>query len=221
MNSLLVAATTLEIAPFLRHFRDSGNKADIDVLITGIGLTATTYSLLKQISFKKPAMIIQAGIAGCFDKNIDLGSVVVIKQDTIADQTVVENKQLITMFGLGLTRKNPQPFNKGWLVNPHKDLIKKTKLKAVNALSVNHISTDKQMIRLYQEKFSAAVESMEGAALHYTCLMEKIPFLQIRAISNYVGERVKKKWSMKDAITNLNRALIQIINSNESILRGI
>jgi futalosine hydrolase len=96
-------------------------------------------------------------------------------------------------------------------MNPHKELIRQTKLKRVNAVSVNQITTNKQMIGLYQQKFNASVESMEGAALHYTCLQEKIPFLQIRSVSNYVGERDKKKWNMKDAIINLNNELVRIL----------
>jgi len=217
MNCLLAAATVSEITPFLNYYRNGNNKQDIDILITGIGLTAATYALIKQIGIKKPGLVIQAGIAGCFDKNIALGSVVVIKQDTIADQTVMENKQLTTMFELGLTKLNQAPFSKGWLINPHRELIKKTKLKPLKGVSVNHITTGKQMIRLYQNKFNASVESMEGSALHYTCLMEKIPFLQIRGISNYVGERNKKKWKMKDAINNLNAVLVRIIDPGASI----
>jgi futalosine hydrolase len=30
---------------------------------------------------------------------------------------------------------------------------------------------------------------MEGAALHFVCLQEDISFIQLRAISNFVGER--------------------------------
>jgi futalosine hydrolase len=215
MNCLLLAATVKEITPFLDHCRENGNAADIDILITGIGLTATAYHLTKQITLKRPGLIIQAGIAGCFDKNISPGTVVVVKEDTIADLGVIENKQLNTMFDLGLIRHNQFPFQKGWLANPHKDLLKQTKLKAVKAVSVNHITTTKQMMRFYHDKFQPSVESMEGAALHYAGLMEKIPFLQIRSISNYIGERNKKNWRMKEAITNLNKELINFAGNLE------
>jgi futalosine hydrolase len=208
MNVLLAAATVNEIAPFLSNYRNSGNKQNFDILVTGIGLTTATYALVKQISLKKPGLVIQAGIAGCFDRNISLGSVVVIRQETIADQMVIENKQLKTMFDLGLIKLSQAPFSNGWLINPYKELIRKTKLKPVNGISVNQVTSGRQMISIYQEKFHPAVESMEGAALHYICLMEKIPFLQIRGISNYIGERDKKKWKMKESIINLNKAII-------------
>jgi futalosine hydrolase len=56
---------------------------------------------------------------------------------------------------------------------------------------------------------------MEGAALHYTCLMEKIPFIQLRGISNYITERNKKNWDMKQSILNLNKELIGMIEELE------
>jgi futalosine hydrolase len=212
MNCLLAAATVNEIAPFLDHYRKNGNEAAIDIIITGIGLMATAYSLAKQVSLKRPGLIIQAGIAGCFDKNISPGTVVVVKQDTIADLGVIENKQLRSVFDLKLISPGQFPFQKGWLVNSDKNLLGQTKLKTVAGISVNQVTTAKQMIELYRNKFGPAIESMEGAALHYVSLSEKIPFLQIRAISNYIGERDKKKWNMKEAITNLNKELIGLFN---------
>jgi futalosine hydrolase len=42
--------------------------------------------------------------------------------------------------------------------------------------------------------------------------MENIPFLQLRSISNYIGERDKTKWSLSESITNLNMALQSVMN---------
>ena len=105
------------------------------------------------------------------------------------------------------------PYKKGWLINTNKEVLKKTKLKIVKGISVNQISTSKQMIKFYRDVFDPVTESMEGAALHYVCLIENIPFVQIRSISNYIGERNKKKWDMMDSIANLNDTLIKIINN--------
>jgi futalosine hydrolase len=104
------------------------------------------------------------------------------------------------------------PFTKGWLVNKT-GILKKIKLEKVKAISVNEITTSEQRIKLYRDAFKPVIESMEGAALHYTCLMEKIPFVQLRSVSNYIGERNKKKWNMKKSIANLNNELIGLIES--------
>ena len=211
MNCLIVAATAIEIAPFLEQFRSKKDfPANIDILITGIGLTATTYSLMKQLQIKRPKIIIQAGVGGCFDTNYPLGSVLAIKQEAIADQSVIELDKLKTLFHLKLVPQNQYPFSKGWLVNKS-EVLKKIKLKKVIGVSTNEITTSKQKVKFYKETFNPVVESMEGAALHYVCLMEKIPFLQIRSISNYIGERNKKNWNMKESIINLNKELTSLL----------
>lgn len=211
MNCLVVAATALEITPFLEQYRlKSDLPEDIDVVITGIGLTAATYSLTKQLQFKRPELIIQAGIGGCYNKNIALGSVLAIKKEIVADQAVTEKAVLKTMFDLGLLGQNQYPYTKGWLENKT-ELLKKIKLKKVTGISVNEITTSSKKIKQYEEKFKPVVESMEGAALHYVALMEKIPFLQIRSVSNYAGERNKKNWKMKESIINLNLELTRLL----------
>jgi futalosine hydrolase len=207
---LIAAATAFEIAPFLEQYRNNEFQ-EADVLITGIGLTSCTYHLSRYINLKKPNLIIQAGVAGCFEKKIPLGEVVTIQQDTIADESVIELNKLRTLFDLKLVPHNQFPYKKGWLVNPGTALMKKSKMKLVKGISVNQITTSKQMIEFYKNEFNPVTESMEGAALHYVCLMEKIPFLQIRSISNYIGERNKKKWNMNESIISLNKKLVSLI----------
>ena len=211
-NILVVAATAKEINPFIQLSR-TGNINNADILVSGIGLTASTYHLAKQLALKNYDLVIQAGVAGCFDLSIPLGAVVAVKQDTIADQSVVELERLKTLFDLNLVPQDQYPYKKGWLINPNKEVLKKNKLKIVKGISVNQISTSKQMIKFYRDVFDPVTESMEGAALHYVCLMENVPFVQIRSISNYIGERNKKKWDMMDSIANLNDTLIKTINN--------
>ncbi|MBI3139526.1 MAG: futalosine hydrolase [Sphingobacteriales bacterium] len=215
MNCLIIAATPIEISPFLEQFRKGSLQhlpVETDILVTGIGLTATTYSLSRQLLLKKPDLVIQAGVGGCFDRSIPTGSVLAIRQETIADQSVIELNKLKTLFDLALVPQNQYPFTKGWLVNKH-GILKKIKLRKVNGISVNEITTNAQKIKFYREHFSPVVESMEGAALHYVCLMEKIPFVQLRAVSNYIAERNKKNWNMKESVINLNTELIRLLNS--------
>ena len=212
-NILVAAATAKEINPFIQLIKTEEFNNNIDILISGIGLTASTYHFTKQLALKKYDLVIQAGVAGSYDLKTPLGDVVAVKQDTIADQSVIEMKKLKTLFDLKLVPHNQYPYKNGWLLNPDKEILKKTGLKIVRGISINEISTSKLMIKFYKDMFDPVTESMEGAALHYVCLMEKVPFVQIRSISNYIGERNKKKWDMNDSIINLNKSLTTIINN--------
>ena len=77
--------------------------------------------------------------------------------------------------------------------------------------TINCISSTVEEVERMKKKYHPIVESMEGAAMHYACLMEEIPFIQLRAISNYVGERDKSKWKMREAIELLNDRLMKIL----------
>jgi futalosine hydrolase len=210
MNLLVVAATASEIAPFLAYYRKN-KSLNIDVLITGIGLTATATHLTRQFCLKRPPLVIQAGLAGSFSNNIPPGSVVAVKKDTIADQSVVEKNRLLDIFDLEFAQRDQFPYRKGWLEN-RSTVLKNSGLQTVTAVSINQISTSPEMIGMYRKKYKPAIESMEGAALHYSCLMHDIPFLQLRGVSNHIGERNKTNWQLKKTIANLNRELIRLIN---------
>lgn len=212
MNILIAAATPIEIAPFLTELRKGKFETQaIDVLVTGIGLTATTYSLMEQFRIKRPDLVIQAGVGGCFDKTIPLGKVFAVKMEAIADQSVVELNKLKTMFDLKLLPQDQFPFKRGWLLN-NTTSLKKMRLKKVVGVSVNEITTSPEKVKFYRKKFNPVIESMEGAALHYVCLKERISFIQLRAVSNYIAERNKKNWNMKESITNLNNELMNLLH---------
>lgn len=217
MHCLLVAATPAEIAPFTDHLGLTEKldhiELDIDLLITGVGTLAASFAITRYLQHKRPDLVIQAGVGGAFDNNIKLGTVFAIKQDVLADQGVTEKSIFRDLFDLKLTAPNEPPYKKGFLLNPYSTLLKRIRIKKTTGITVNEISTNKKKISTYRERYSAGIESMEGAALHYVCLMEDVPFLQLRSVSNTVGDRNKKNWAMSLAIENLNNELIRLLES--------
>jgi futalosine hydrolase len=197
MNLLVVAATGFEIKPFTE------NNTYADVLITGIGIPATVFHLTRQLAKKEYDLAIQAGIGGTFTRTFEKGSVAMIETDTFGDIGIDEKGSFRTLFETGLADENDFPFNNGWLPNEH-DYFRNPSLPVAKGITVNKITDDTIQISRFKEKFGAGIESMEGAAFHYVCLRQKIKFLQLRSISNIVGERDKAKWNVKEAITNLN-----------------
>lgn len=208
MTILIVAATKQEIAPFIKL-----NLA-VDILITGVGVPAAIYQLQKKLQNKKYQLVIQAGIAGSFTSNLALGEVVIVEKDCFADIGIKEKDQFSSIFETNLADENLFPYKKGWLINP--TLIKdKLPVKAVTAVTINTVSDSTTQKNMLIKKYHAQTESMEGAALHYVCLQEAVAFLQLRSISNMVGERDKTKWKMEDAIKNLNKELVRFLKPKE------
>ena len=206
MKILVMAATQEEIAPFLKW------NTNIDVLICGVGIPSTVYCLTKKLLQEKYTLVIQAGIAGTFSKKIKNGDVVAVEQDAFADIGAQEKRKFKTLFELGFDDENKFPFRKGCLFNAS-EILQSSHLKKVKAVTINKISGRKKQTKQLKAIFDAEIESMEGAAFHFVCLQQNIQFLQIRCISNKVGERDKAKWEIARAIKNLNQELIKLINS--------
>jgi futalosine hydrolase len=203
MNLLIVAATEFEIAPFLQQNKNT------EVLITGVGIPATIFHLTKKLIEKKFDCVIQAGVAGSFCESIDPAEIFFVKEDTFADIGIDENGVFKDFFDYRFLDKNNFPFSNGWLVNNDFNLGNNN-FKKVRAVTINKITDNSNQIEEIKEKYSPLLESMEGAAFHYVCLQQKIKFIQLRSVSNKVGERDKTKWNLQKAIENLNRELIKI-----------
>ncbi len=216
MKILIISATDFELSVAQQKIKSSKNK-EIIFVTTGVGVLVTAVHLSKIIYEQQPNFIIQAGIAGCFDSSISLGKTVLVEEEYLGDLGVTENGKWKDIFDLQLVKANSKPFKKKGIINAQIQQYNYLKLPIVKAITVNQISTDKNHIQQLIKKYNPSIETMEGAALHYVCNIYKIPYLQIRSISNYVGERNKSKWEINLALDNLSRTVKSIINHQSSI----
>lgn len=215
MRIIISAATTGEWMPCFLDvnalYTNASKRLKLQFHQNGVGLLASAFSFTKIIYEEKPDLIIQAGIAGTFDA-IPLGKIVAISDETIADMGVHEDGKWRDIFDMKLEKSNYPPFEKRKLPNPFLAEYNLLKLPQVSGITVNEISTNTERINQLIKKYNPVTESMEGAALHYVCRQMNIPFLQIRAISNYVGERNKERWLIKQSLENLNQTLLKYID---------
>lgn len=221
MKILLVSATSFEIAPFQQylsaHFASTQvgrywkGELEIVVLITGIGLSQTSFALGKVFALEKFDLAVQVGVAGAFDKNLALGTVVHVVSERFGDVGVEEADGRFTdMHELSLIPPQQAPFSDGILVNQSASNF--SFLPKVKGLSVNKVHGFEPSISSIRAKYEVEVESMEGAAFFYACLMEEVAFLEIRAISNRVEARNRANWKLGLAIEELNKVLVEMLD---------
>jgi futalosine hydrolase len=206
MRVLVVAATEEEV-------KGVRNLAGIDFLLTGVGMTGTAYWLMKKIAFYKYDLAINIGLAGSFREEIEIGEVVTVVSDTFADIGAEDGVNFLPVFEIGLQDKDQFPFQKGKLKPDFLNSYPKLKpLKEVNAITVNTVHGNETSIEKTIQKFNPDIESMEGAAFFYVCMMENIPCIQLRAISNKVERRNRSNWNIDLAIKNLDEAVVKFLS---------
>jgi futalosine hydrolase len=212
MKILIVSATEMEVELAKEQLQSTTNIA---FHITGVGMLAAAVSLTKLALTHKPDLIIQVGIAGCFDTSIDLGKVVLVKEEILGDTGVEENGEWKDLFKTKFIAPDDAPFTNCRLVNKHLSAYNPSQLPEVTSLTVNEITTRQERIAQLKSLYNPTIESMEGAALHYVGNDLNIPYLQIRGLSNYIGERDKSKWLIKEAVEQANRVLVETVLGNK------
>ncbi len=223
MRILLVAATAAEILPFVNTLdivdesqvvckRYHKKNIRIDALVTGIGMTATAFYLGK-ILLTSYDLAINAGIAGCFRREFELGAVLNVTRDQFPELGAEDHDSFLSLSELKLQHPDDFPYSDNTLKNT--TVINSSTVETlpkVNGITVNTVHGNALSIDAVVKRFSPITESMEGAAFLLACLTEKIPCVQIRAISNYMEPRNRAAWNIPLAIKNLNSKLVEITN---------
>jgi futalosine hydrolase len=225
MKILIVSATHVEIEPLILLFKlkqevnqklksYTYNNHQIDVLIPGVGMTCTAYWLGKVLNSKIYELALNLGLAGSFDQNLKVGEVVNITSDQISELGAEDGESFLSLIDMDLIEDEDYTLNHGKMENtipPENEVI--NQLIKVSGITVNTTHGDDNSIRKIKELFNPQVETMEGAAFFYACLLEGITCAQIRAISNKVERRNKDNWDIPLAVKNICSTALQFINT--------
>jgi futalosine hydrolase len=221
MRILIVAATQEEIKDLIYDLRitiyDSlhGDRLAIqtdskiempkcEILITGVGMVATAFALGRHLTNNNYDLVVNLGIAGSFDRNIPLGELLEITEDSFAELGAEDGDEFISIEKLGF---GTNTYKSSTTISEFSNL----NLKQANAITVNTVSGNEVSIEKITARLKPQLESMEGAAFFYACREMILPCLQIRAVSNYVEKRNRDNWKIGLAIKNLNTFAVEFL----------
>lgn len=180
-----------------------------DIIVTGVGMTATAFELACRFSKKKYHAAINLGICGSFNRQLQIGETVIVREDIFSELGAESDNQFLPLHELKLGAK------KDTILVPEKQisLLALKKYKSVKAITVNTVHGNELSIAKVISRFKPDVESMEGAAFFFACNRFKIPCLQLRSVSNYMEKRNVKNWNIPLALRLLNEAAIELIGN--------
>jgi len=210
------AESLLKVAELKANSAGTGykfNKLDIDILVAGVGIAATTWNMSKWLlRNQRPDLVINAGIAGSFNPDIKIGDVVMPVSDCFADAGVENGDSFLTLSEAVIVSGNDFPFENDFIYCDN-SFCKKLMpvIKPVRAITVNTATGSEATKEKRIAKFNPDIETMEGAAFFYVASLEKLPFIAIRAISNMVERRDKSKWDIPLALNNLTIKLAETL----------
>ena len=224
MRILLVSATAAEIGPVTAGLRREGDRApkttrfvgsghDVDVLVTGVGMVATATWCTHALSRERYDVALNLGVCGSFDRSLTPGTVVHVVSDRLPELGAEDDEAFLSIHELHLLDENESPFVNGRLVNQAPPVSTTLAgLPAVNGITVNTVHGREQSIAAVTARVAPQVESMEGAAFMYACLVHGQRFAQVRAVSNVVERRNREAWKLADAVASLGAVSLRMLN---------
>ena len=204
-----------------------GKNVVMDFMLTGIGTTSTCYRLTKKILESKVAgnpydLVVNIGIAGSYAFNdtpegpakFPMGSVAIIEKEYFGDLGFETIFGFQTLFQYEILDADVFPFKGGAL--HRKPLDEKVeeflgKYAKGTGVTVQTVTGNPLRTESLIKQFEPHIESMEGAAVYYVCLLEDIGFFELRTVSNEVGERNREKWNTPLALESLKRAMVEFM----------
>jgi futalosine hydrolase len=178
----------------------------MDVLCCGVGPIAAAVETAAVASHYD--LVLSVGIAGGFP-GVDIGSVVVASSVVHADLGADSDNGFASMADLGWGPVR-------WELDPAvvSLVAGRTSARTGAVLTVSTVTgTADHAAALAAAWPDAVAEGMEGVGVYRAAARARVPFAEIRAISNPVGPRDRDAWRIGDALLALTAAINSLVAS--------
>jgi len=199
------------------------NKSTVSVA-TGIGKTNASRGATILIERFSPTIIINFGIGGAYPlSGLNIGDIAIAEKEIYGDEGVSLKDGFHTaeMIGIPFVVKGRKKYfnefqlNKKLLKNAlnlsTKHLASGIRVRSGSFLTLSTCTGTLKRTGELEKRFHAICENMEGAAIAHICAVYGIPMIEIRGISNTVGDRDRKKWNVKTAAENCQKFVIEFL----------
>lgn len=173
-------------------------RPHVEVLFTGIGPVESACAVSRALAQGPVDLIVNAGLAGAFAGVADVGDAVVVGDDML--ELGLETGQSITL-----------PEGSRIVDRASSDLALVDRLAergfpVVRGITVSRVTaTDATAGRL--QAYGVGSESMEGFAVLRAAEVAGVPAIQVRGISNIVGDRARSRWDFRAGVAATQRVL--------------
>lgn len=161
-------------------------REGVELLVTGVGPVEAAASIARALARRRYRMLVNAGLAGAVDGAAKIGDGVVIARDRLEldletgavialprGERVADRADADSQLVAGLTRLG---------------------FAALQGITVSRVTATERTARRLAEG-GAQVESMEGFAALRAAELAGVPAIELRGISNRVGDRDQSGWN--------------------------
>jgi futalosine hydrolase len=221
-------------------------RVPVALAIGGCDKTNTAHVLtcVLQSLCPAPALVVQTGIAGAFarldeapatDAHVGapgVGDLVLATQEAYSDTGSSSAGDWLSAAELGLPIALVNGCETGGVFALDEHLVERARdailacdwSEAPPAVCMGPCVTSscvtgtREQAEALVRRWSPLAESMEGAAAAHICALYGVPFVEIRGISNLVGDRDRSSWQVERAIRAAGKAALAVVAALGAVL---
>jgi futalosine hydrolase len=215
---LIVAATEMEMRPFKRAGGDVGHE----LLVTGMGLMETTFSLTRRLARGIDGLegVIHFGVAGAYlyedGSGAEMLDICMAEEEVLGDFGIClpEKIERFVASAPELGVRDRFFLDKKLLIRASEALLDRNiKSRKGVFVTVNSVSGSKLRGDMFVGELGGLCENMEGAAVVRVCDGFSLPCLEIRCVSNVVEDRNAGNWQLKNACRLAGEAAAVVVRA--------
>ncbi|BDE05669.1 Futalosine hydrolase [Vulcanimicrobium alpinum] len=185
MNVLVVCAVAQELAALPA-------RAGVDVVAVGVGPVEAAAGTARALAGKRYRAVVNAGIGGGFRDRCAVGDAVIVDVEHYVELGLEDGSAFALPGGLALARTADA--DAVLLAAARARLARARVLTGVTSATVT--SSDARAAAL-GARYGAGVESMEGFAVLRAAIDAGVPAIELRGVSNVVGDRATNQWNFR------------------------
>lgn len=175
-------------------------SSSLEAACVGVGLVGFASGFTKLLGSRQYAKAILVGIAGALPfSGLSSGTIVRVDAECVGD-VGYWNDGVFSPFS-----KRPYCFkatSSKWAPPSI------AQLSGVRGVSVNTMTSCEQVLEFRARFYKAQVEAMEGASAFAIAKALGIPVFEVRAISNFAGDRDVSGWNIKQSLQKVRKQII-------------
>jgi futalosine hydrolase len=178
----------------------------IEVFECGVGPVESAARIARKLALGDYASVVNAGIAGAFPGRASVGDARIVEEEIMADFGL-EGGGEFTLPG-GATIAERARADAGLL-----ERCANLGIPIGRGLTVSAVTTTRATGERFTRTYAPDVESMEGFSILRAAELAGVPAIEVRGISNYVGDRAESAWDFRAGARATVAALETILDA--------
>jgi futalosine hydrolase len=181
---LVVCALFEELSGFARD--------GVRVVAVGVGPVEAAAETARVLASTHPRCVVNAGIGGGFRGRAQVGDAVLVREEHYVELGREDDEPLTLPGGRELERVAASD---DALIAAYVDGVPDARIG--DGVTSATITTSDARAAFLDARYAPAVESMEGFAVLRAAALAGVPAVEVRGISNLVGDRAKSGWNFR------------------------